>query len=85
MGQTRSGVPVPSQRSDQCRPLEVLPYREGADSVYWVFGPDVNVDRFGLGANNRNVCLSLREEALKTYRRLDPLSECEPLIVKRAM
>ena len=86
MGQTRSGVMVPSQRSDQCQPLEVLPYREGTDSVYWVFGPDINVDRFGLGANDRNVCLSLREEAIKLRPlRADALSECERLSVKRAM
>jgi hypothetical protein len=85
MGQTRSGVPVPSQRSDQCQPLQVLPYREGADSVYWVFGPDIDVDHFGVGANDRSVCLTLREQALKAFRRLDTLSECEPLIVKRAM
>ena len=85
MGHTRSGVPVPSQRSDQCEPLTVLPYREGAESVYWVFGPDIDVDHFGLGSNDRNVCLALREQALNAFRRLDDLSECEPLIVKRGM
>ena len=82
-GQTRSGVPVPSSTSDRCQQLAVLPYQEGADSVYWVFGPDV--EEFGIGASDRNVCLTLREEALKVVSRLTTLRECEPVIVKRVM
>ena len=84
-GQTRSGVPVPSSTSDRCQQLAVLPYQEGADSVYWVFGPETDVEQFGIGASDRNVCLTLRDEALKVVSRLTTLRECEPVIVKRVM
>lgn len=82
MGQTRRGVPIPAQPSDQCQPLAVLPYREGADSVYWVFGPDL--EEFGVGASDRNVCLTLRERAVQALP-LAELGECAPVVVKRVM
>ena len=82
MRQTRRGVPIPAQPSDQCQQLAVLPYREGADSVYWVFGPDM--EEFGIGASDRNVCLRLREQAVQAVP-LAELGECEPVVVKRVM
>jgi hypothetical protein len=84
-GQTRSGVPVPSSTSDRCQQLAVLPYQEGEDSVYWVFGPETDLELFGIGASDRNLCLTLREEALKVISRLNTLRECEPVIVKRVL
>jgi hypothetical protein len=82
MKQTRRGVPIPAQVSDQCQQLAVLPYREGVDSVYWVFGPDL--EEFGVGASDRNVCLTLREQAVQALPLAD-LGECEPVVVKRVM
>ena len=82
MRQTRRGVPIPAQLSDQCQQLAVLPYREGADSVYWVFGPDL--EEFGVGASDRTVCLTLREQAVQALPLAD-LGECEPVVVKRVM
>ena len=82
--QTRSGVPVPSQRSAACQPVVVQPYRDGADSVYWVYSTDPETELFAAGANDRGVCASFREEALKAVRRGDRLGECEPILVKRA-
>ena len=50
MAQTRSGVPVPSQVTAQCQQLAVLPYRDGADSVYWVFTlTESDVEQFAAG------------------------------------
>jgi hypothetical protein len=83
MAQTRSGIPVPSQRSVQCQQLQVLPYREGADSVYWVFSMDPELEQFAAGGNDRGFCASLRQEAVKAVRRDDSLGECEPVIVVR--
>ena len=80
--QTRRGVPIPAQLSDQCQQLAVLPYREGADSVYWVFGPDM--EEFGVGANDPNVCLTMREQAVQLLP-LAVLGACEPVVVKRVM
>lgn len=85
MAQTRSGVPVPSQRSARCEPLAVLPYQEGADSVYWVFSTQNDAEQFAAGGNDRGFCASFRREAVKALRGDNALSECEPVIVKRAM
>ena len=85
MAQTHTGVPVPSQRSAQCEPLAVLPYREGADSIYWVFSTQNDAEQFAAGGNDRAFCTSFRQEALKALRGDNALSECEPVIVKRAM
>ena len=85
MAQTHTGVPVPSQRSARCEPLAVLPYREGADSIYWVFSTQNDAEQFAVGGNDRAFCASFREEALKALRGDNELSECEPVIVKRAM
>jgi hypothetical protein len=85
MAQTYTGVPVPSQRSVRCEPLSVLPYREGTDSVYWVFSTQNDAEQFATGGNDRAFCASFRQEALKALRGDNELSECEPVIVKRAM
>jgi len=85
MGQTRSGVPVPSQRSAQCQRMAVLPYREGADSVYWVFTTDTNAEQFAAGGNDRALCTNFREGALKALPRGDTLGECEPVVVRRVL
>jgi len=86
MAQTRSGVPVPSQVTAQCQQLAVLPYRDGADSVYWVFTlTESDVEQFAAGGNDRNFCTNFRQAALKAVRRFDTLTECEPVIVKRVM
>ncbi|HEY3097972.1 MAG TPA: hypothetical protein VGL14_03635 [Methylomirabilota bacterium] len=81
MAQTRTGLPVPAYIAAQCEPLAVLPYREGGDSVYWVFGTES--DQFAAGGNDRGLCASLRQMALQALRPGDTLSECEPVIVKR--
>jgi len=85
MAQTRSGVPVPSQRAARCEPLAVLPYQEGADSVYWVFSTQNDAEQFAAGGNDRAFCAQFRQEALKALRGDNALSECEPVVVKRAM
>jgi hypothetical protein len=85
MAQTRSGVPVPSQRAARCEPLAVLPYQEGAEPVYWVFSTQNDAEQFAAGGNDRAFCTSFRQEALKALRGDNALSECEPVIVKRAM
>ena len=84
MAQTRSGVPVPAQRSVACQPVVVQPYRDGTQSVYWVFSTDPETELFAAGGNDRTVCASFREEALKAVRPGDRLGECEPVVVKRA-
>jgi hypothetical protein len=83
MAQTRTGVPVPSQLSARCEQVAVLPYRDGAESVYWVFSTQSDAEQFAAGGNDRSFCASFRQEALKVLRRGDTLSECEPVIVKR--
>ena len=83
MAQTRSGVPVPSQRSAACQPVIGQPYRDGAESVYWVFSTDPETELFAAGASDRGVCTSVREQALKAIRPGDKLGECEPVVVKR--
>jgi hypothetical protein len=87
MAQTRSGVPVPSQVSAQCQELAVLPYRDGADPIYWVFTlTEGDVEQFAAGGNDRDFCTNFRQETLKVFlRRRDSLTECEPVIVKRVM
>lgn len=83
MAQTRSGVPIASQRAVACQLLTVLPYREGADSVYWVFGVQSPAEQFATGSNDRNACATSRAEALKILREPEGVSECEPVVVKR--
>jgi len=86
--ETRSGVAVPSQISAPCQQLDVLPHREGAAPIYWVFSvfvADAGTDRFAVGANDAGVCANLRREALKALPPGSKLSECEPVIVKRVM
>jgi len=85
MATTHTGLPVPSQRSARCEPLAVLPYQEGADSVYWVFSTQNDVEQFAAGGNDRALCTSFRQEALKALRGDNALSECEPVVVKSAM
>ncbi len=85
MAQTRSGVPVPSQLSARCQQMAVLPYREDADSVYWVFTTDTEAEQFGAGGNDRALCTNVRDEALKALPRSDTLSQCEPVVVKRVL
>src|SRR5262249_54173414 len=65
MAQTGSGVPVPSQRAARCEPLSVLPYQEGADTVYWVFSTQNDAEQFAAGGNDRAFCANFRQEALK--------------------
>src|SRR5919108_446631 len=83
LAQTRSGVPVPSQVSAQCQQLAVLPYRDGADPIYWVFTlTEGDVEQFAAGGSDREFCTNFRREALKVFvRRRDSLTECEPVIV----
>ena len=81
MAQTPTGVPVPPQIAAQCEELAVLPYRDGADPVYWVFGTEN--DQFAAGSSDRGLCAGLRETALQTLRPGETLGECEPVIVKR--
>jgi len=86
--ETRSGVAVPSQISAPCQQLDVLPHREGAAPIYWVFSVFVaaaGTERFAVGANDAGVCANLRREALKALPPGSKLSECEPVIVKRVM
>jgi hypothetical protein len=83
--ETRGGVAVPSQLSAPCHQLEVLSHREGAASVYWVFVAEGRTDHFAAGGNDPSVCANLRREALKVLPRGSILSECEPVVVKRAM
>ena len=83
--ETRGGVPVPSQVSAPCQQLDVLPHREGAASVYWVFVAEAGTDHFAAGGNDPSVCADLRREALKALRPGYILSECEPVVVKRLM
>jgi hypothetical protein len=85
MAQTRSGVPVPSQRAARCEPLAVLPYQAGAESVYWVFSTQNDAEQFAAGGNDRAFCAGFRQGALKALRGDNALSECEPVVVKRAM
>jgi len=85
MAQTRSGVPVPSHRAARCEPLAVLPYQAGTDPVYWVFSTQNDAEQFAAGGNDRGFCASFRQEAVKALRGDNTLSECEPVIVKRAM
>ncbi len=80
-----SSLPVPAQRSAQCQQMAVLPYREGADSVYWVFTTDTKAEQFAAGGNDRALCTNFREEAMKALPRRDTLSECEPVVVKRVL
>src|SRR5438094_2824833 len=47
--ETRGGVPVPSQLLAPCQQLDVLPHREGAASVYWVFVAEAGTDHFAAG------------------------------------
>ena len=83
--ETRGGVPVPSQVSAPCQQLDVLPHREGAASVYWVFVAEAGTDHFAAGGNDPSVCADLRREALKALRPGYILRECEPVVVKRLM
>jgi len=80
MAQTRAGLPVPSQTAAQCEQLAILPYREGDDPVYWVFGAES--DPFAAGGNDPGLCASFHQTALQALRPGDALSECEPVIVK---
>jgi hypothetical protein len=82
--ETRGGVAVPSQLSAPCQQLDVLPHREGAASVYWVFVAEAGTDDFTTGGNDPSVCANLRREALKALPPGSRLSECEPVVVKRA-
>ena len=84
MAHTHSGLPIPSQRSIPCEPLTVLPPQGAADSVYWVFSLQNGAEHFAVGSKDRSFCTSYREEALKALREGDMLSECEPVVVKRA-
>jgi hypothetical protein len=84
MAQTRGGMPLPAQRSVHCEILSVRPYREGADSVYWVFSLQTKAEHFATGSSDRSVCTAFREAALKAVQRDDMLSECERVVVKRA-
>jgi hypothetical protein len=81
MAQTPSGVPVPPQIAAQCEELAVLPYRDGADPVYWAFGTEN--DQFAAGSSDRGFCAGLRETALQALRPGETLGECEPVIVRR--
>ena len=83
--ETRGGVAVPSQISAPCQQLDVLPHREGAASVYWVFVAEAGTDHFATGGNDPDVCANLRREALKALPAGSRLSECEPVVVKRVM
>jgi len=83
--ETRGGVAVPSQISAPCQQLDVLPHREGAASVYWVFVAEGGTDHFAAGGNDPGVCANLRQEALKALPGGSRLSECEPVVVKRVM
>ena len=86
--ETRGGVPVPSQLSAPCQQLDVLPYRDGAAPVYWVFSVfvgEAGTDRFAAGGNDPAVCANLRREALKALPPGSKLRECEPVVVKRVM
>src|SRR6266403_2801992 len=86
--ETRSGVAVPSQISAPCQQLDVLPHREGAAPIYWVFSvfvADAGTDRFAVGANDAGVCANLRREALKPLPPGPKLRECEPLVAQRGM
>ena len=85
MAQTRSGIPVPSQASVRCELLAVLPYQQGAEPVYFVFSTQNDAEQFAVGGNDRGFCARFRQEALKALRGDNALSECEPVIVKRAM
>ena len=89
MAQTRTGLPVPSQIAAQCQELAVLPYREGGEPLYWVFGTErdqsgLERNQFGAGGNDPGLCASLRQTALQRLPLGDTLSECEPVIVRRA-
>ena len=64
----------------QCEQLAILPYREGDDPVYWVFGAES--DPFAAGGNDPGLCASVHQTALQALRPGDALSECEPVIVK---
>jgi hypothetical protein len=81
MAQTPAGLPVPPQIAAQCEQLAVLPYRDGADPVYWVFG--IENDQFAAGSSDRGLCASLRQTALPALRPRETLGECEPVIVRR--
>ena len=83
MAQTRTGLPVPSRTAARCEEVAVLPYREGGEPIYWVFGTES--DQFGAGASDLGLCASLRQTALQAVRPGDTLSECEPVIVKRVI
>src|SRR5207237_10687475 len=63
MAQARAGLPVPSQTAAPCEQLAVLPYREGGDPIYWVFGAES--DPFAAGGDDRGLCASLRQTALQ--------------------
>jgi len=78
--ETRGGVPVPSQLSAPCQQLDVLPRREGAASVYWVFVAEAGTDHFAAGGNDPGVCANLRREALKALPpgSFSPASESAP-------
>ena len=79
--QTHTGLPLPSQTGAQCEQLAVVPYREGGDPVFWVFGAEG--DQFAAGGSDRGLCASLRQTALQALRPGDTLGECEPVIVRR--
>ena len=82
--QERSRLGVTSKRLTDCQPVAVLPYLNGGDSVYWVFGAERGPENFALGANDHNFCAALRNEVLKAFGSDVGVGYCEPLIVKRA-
>ena len=81
--QRRSGLPAASERLSQCQEVTVLPYREGADSVYWAFSAGSGREQFTTGVTDRAFCANLRNESLKASGPKTSVSECEAVIVKR--